>query len=856
ALQPGLMLQKFAKKWGATMSKYLRTSAIWFVTIIKGLDAEFMKMSLPVRMDILHSFQLPYLKGLDSNNSSLRCYSSNASFSAFLEERFQSVNKLNEDIAMFQGREEEIYYSIKAYLAATNAKPRCYNISDPGTSDWLVIYFGSYIRYASARDMRLLTNNSANIFQDLAFNRDNLELFHRYQVREDLAEMYADALLTVDSDFSLTRRNAGQLLCFAQRSTLIPGLSPDEALSLIAQVNLHCNSSRPSSSDRQLATMLVAQVKTFDSQTLVALGQQAMGLTTDQISNLTTDVLRDPKVLESLGRVTSWNRGQSQMLVNEILRSNFTLDTSEKFESLGTLAQGLPSTIFDSISADLAIELAKNANFVSSLNQSPEHLRKAFVGKILSKSSSLSDILNNIPDELVDQVPNSLLVFRGEIPDLRKINEKQWSPQQVRALALLIDLHGLLLETTWPECFQCNAASKLSAEQLSSLVQEVKIKNANLSEGQFLNDKDPVSSSLDEVDKANCEVFYTLASQGDLSLLANGSIQRTRLLENALSCFGVTGTSLSKEQLRQLGGFVCDMEAATIQDSDPGILENLKLCPDLTDSQRAAFNVLLSSGKTSYGAPESWNDGSLEALGPLAFYINRTIWDPINKQERVIFFRNVADTFDSQSPVQKKKTMLFLKAIAPKPASPPRSKRATEVCQTDPITASTMEDPLFIIQYDSAQQFDACLSNEIYPDGIPEDQLKLLGVLSHQYSAEEISKWKVTSSDTLAALLSPDNGAWDAAQLRQLVARYMESGGTLTSPLLDLLGGKYLCYLDEEQLKQIDPDSIRHAEKLDISTCGAHAEDLKELARSQVDMDINTFVHLNPEELQVSSDAE
>ncbi|XP_042336700.1 mesothelin-like protein [Sceloporus undulatus] len=179
----------------------------------------------------------------------------------------------------------------------------------------------------------------------------------------------------------------------------------------------------------------------------------------------------------------------------------------------------------------------------------------------------------------------------------------------------------------------------------------MKIKNANLSEGQLScmakllarnNLTANVSSyppdvllffPLDEVDSANCKVFYTLASQGDLSLLANGSTQRTKLLENALSCFGVEDTSLSKEQLQQLGGFVCDMEAATIQDSDPGILENLKLCPDLTASQKAAFNVLLSSGKTSYGAPASWNDGSLEDLGPLAFYINRTIWDPINKRE-------------------------------------------------------------------------------------------------------------------------------------------------------------------------------------------------------------------------------
>lgn len=65
--------------------------------------------------------------------------------------------------------------------------------------------------------------------------------------------------------------------------------------------------------------MLVAQVKTFGKQTLIALGQQAVGLTAGQMSNLTAQDLTDYKVLESLGQVKGWNRGQSQILVNKIL---------------------------------------------------------------------------------------------------------------------------------------------------------------------------------------------------------------------------------------------------------------------------------------------------------------------------------------------------------------------------------------------------------------------------------------------------------------------------------------------------------------------------------------------------------
>lgn len=43
-----------------------------------------------------------------------------------------------------------------------------------------------------------------------------------------------------------------------------------------------------------------------------------------------------------------------------------------------------------------------------------------------------------------------------------------------------------------------------------------------------------------------------------------------------------------------LGGFY-------IENSDPSILETLKTCPDLTNTQVAAVEARLQSGKTQYG---------------------------------------------------------------------------------------------------------------------------------------------------------------------------------------------------------------------------------------------------------------
>lgn len=161
---------------------------------------------------------------------------------------------------------------------------------------------------------------------------------------------------------------------------------------------------------------------------------------------------------------------------------------------------------------------------------------------------------------------------------------------------------------------------------------------------------------------------------------------------------------------------------------------------------------------------------------------------------------------------------------------------------------------------------------QIYPSEIPEEQLKLLGPLSRQYMAEEISRWPVTSSNTLSALLDPSDGKWEASQVnprqqrgtgagepklgplraqaklgvkvlpeggtvvlqymrfyrehlsslpacncvnsvsqvQQLLSRYLALGGTLTGPLLQKIGGRNLCNLQEKQINQIPPAAIRY----------------------------------------------
>ncbi|NWR99396.1 MSLNL protein, partial [Motacilla alba] len=364
-----------------------------------------------------------------------------------------------------------------------------------------------------------------------------------------------------------------------------------------------------------------------------------------------------------------------------------------------------------------------------------------------------------------------------------------------------------------------------------------------------------------------------------------------------------------------LGALLCDLEPGTIPASHPNILEKLKLCPALTGAQQDALNALLLSGHTAYGDPSSWDLQTLQDLGPLVLALNQTTLSLVAEAAREDFRRSIAATYMSQGRSQREESLMLLRVLAAaSAASQPRLRRSADRCLSEPITASNIE--YIIVYLSELDQLDLCLSNNVLIEnleavldlpittgaswvlkkkvdeffqesGIPEEQLRRLGMLSRLYTEQEISHWQVTSSDTLSALLSDSGGKWNDSQVQQLLSRYLALGGSLTGPLLQEIGGKRLCNLQEEQIQQIPAAAIGTAGQLNISSCsqskkdqlygkareafaslastpslyycqirpylgGAPAEDLKDLANAGVaiNMDLGTFLALNPEELQ------
>ncbi len=55
--------------------------------------------------------------------------------------------------------------------------------------------------------------------------------------------------------------------------------------------------------------------------------------------------------------------------------------------------------------------------------------------------------------------------------------------------------------------------------------------------------------------------------------------------------------------------------------------------------------------------------------------------------------------------------------------------------------------------------------SQAFPMGVPEEKVQLLASVSRVATLDDISKWNITSTDTLAALMKAEDGTWEAAKV-------------------------------------------------------------------------------------------
>ncbi|NXI72030.1 MSLN protein, partial [Anseranas semipalmata] len=407
--------------------------------------------------------------------------------------------------------------------------------------------------------------------------------------------------------------------------------------------------------------------------------------------------------------------------------------------------------------------------------------------------------------------------------------------------------------------YTCAVANEIGTERVQQLAKVMKRKNVQLGEDQLSclvkmvtlngipNDLDSYPKDLllflspsDYAATGSCRQYFANVGKANLDLLQRESSKRKQLLLEALACLKISGTQVNKENAEILGHLVCDLGEEYIRSSGGSLLTQLSQCESFQPDQEEAIKSVISSGNTTFGHPSVWSASTLNELSGLIPLFDHSILQKIPKNALTLWLKN----FAHDSPLSREQLATIVEELLPS-----RHKRASGCPENKKITEAVLNNDLMPLDY-TPEELRACLKNvslknhfsqiltyafsneqlvvlkekldEAYPDGYPASLIPRLAPLLTFTTVEEISKWKITSPDMLAALLELPlrNEQADA-----LIKRYVALGNPLNATALNAIGRKHLCLLDATLLNMIDSNSLKLA-SLNPSACSQPTKDI------------------------------
>ncbi|XP_076003783.1 uncharacterized protein LOC142996666 isoform X2 [Genypterus blacodes] len=784
---------------------------------------------------------------------------------------FQKLVSLlvNFDYATADFVRQDVFDVIKAYLTSATV-PKCYNADNPdlNSTAWFAEYMGPFLSFLTLDDF--LTLGSAQVIQVFTVNLQNIALLNHTTLPVNLTNYYVELIYQQDSNF-----NPLHLPLFLR--CVAPGpafsqLTQEESTMVLHNLTTLCDSLDP-----QVAAALASTFgERIGYETIMALGMESSGISMGQLRMIQPGVLHT--ALITLSRVTNWNQGQAASIVQVLLASGMLqLNSTSSLLLLGTLSKGIPSTAISTLSGPELIAASNNPTFLNNVVLGLESLQQTIVAQIISVNNNKDAIIQNVPDEMAGSIPRVLLSgFTNDASVVSTINKKKWKRQQVElffdSVVLGFDdpsLGGLNnVSSNVLQGFTCTRSTILTTVKVKKVVKACRRKGkrrVKLVETQLTcmynyikGDADVTSYDLFPPDvllyydyslvpQTSCRSYFEQLGNADFSVFSTVLSYKTdELFSNAQTCLGITSTTLTKDNVAVLGDMCCILDGVYIANSDPSILEKLKNCPDLTNSQAAAVETLLMSGTTKYGPLSTWDEQTLKDLGMLPLYLSDTFYDNFKKKTKRKFLRYFLKVLRSNG-VSRAKKKTFKRAIK-KSYSRRKTRSIANECTVGKITQVTISDPTFPLDYNDVAQFNSCLSaktvkfslpaitekvdeeeflrvvlnklQEAYTADIPEYQVKIFGPTSRVATSDDITRWTITELDTLSALMNSSYGQWDPSLAKAIIVKYLsKKGNTLGSMELNAIGGENLCSLDSAILQNISQDALKNAEALTLSNC-------------------------------------
>ncbi|XP_023792711.1 mesothelin-like [Cyanistes caeruleus] len=819
--------------------------------------------------------------------------------------------------------QRNLYSGIKHFLTQDESRQKCHSQAIPALNStaWFRNYLGSFLEHATVEDLQLFGDEAT--LQKFARDPVNMEMVRNLTLLRETAPYYT-LLLTSAPALPLSSL-PDEFICYLSPRA-VRNLSKEEIWGVAQRLGRSCLWSRgmpggraPSSlasQELQVASALLRNLEDFSPEVLGDLGQAALGLSVSSIQDSIPEEHLEA-ALPSLGSVRGWNAEQSGAIVNKLLRSGYQILDGQSLAELGTLVGGLNSSTLQSLAPEVVLEAIQLPGFAQRLEPLPSALKRTLVEKVSSRVGHPSELVKLIPSALASYIPKSLLVFGEEQPNVQDLNDKPWTRDQAAMFfsdVVKAEPDFSRLSQSVLQGFTCAAASAVGAERfqelakvmrkkkvrrLSCLLRMVTLHGIPKDLDSYPKDLLLFLSPSDYAATGNCRQFFINIGEANVDVLPREAPRRQQLLLEALECLQVPGTQINEENAEILGRLVCDLPGEYIRSSGGSLLKDLCQCGSFLPEQEEAIRDVLSSGNTTFGPPAAWSAFTLSQLQGLIPVLDPSILQQIPQKALSTWLRN----FAWDSPLSREELATIIAELLPR-----RHKREDGCPADKEITEEVLEDQLMPVYY-TPEELRACLRNvslenrlsqvltypfsnpqlavlkeylhERYPNGYPENLLSSLGALLPIITPEEISTWKMSSAETLAAFLrnepQPSDSLASAA-----IRRYVELGNALNATALSAIGTRYVCLLNATELEAIDPASLKLA-SLDPSACsqetkdllyqkakeafsdqhhlpayyelilpylgGAPAADLKALSKNNVNMNITTFVTLRRDSL-------
>ncbi|XP_041432461.1 uncharacterized protein LOC121398041 isoform X1 [Xenopus laevis] len=880
--------------------------AVWptFLTSLDFLDAT----DLSIWLNIRFTDYLPYLTKAQLNVP--KVINANCFFYKNL------VKTLSINYGKFSvNTQQDIYSVFKAYLLNSASKPRCYSSTEDNANSWIFYYLNNYLTYCSDSDLKSFSDDEL-LLETFSLDPMTLELVKGLELSEDMKIYYAELMAAGEPTISL-QIIPDNLLCYIIDKLSIDITNQNLALATLDSLK-KCNASSVSLGTDVLSSILTS-VDTFTADTFQSLGDMAVAILPSVILEKTDGAVLQQS-LSSLSQVDNWSPTQASAIVTKLKEVDFQFNATT-LESLGTLVIGVSAHDMDKLKASDFLILANNGTFNNYMQQAPTALKQRFVQMLIN--STTESLLQAVPSSLASEIPPSVLM--NAATNINEINKMQWTSDQAQVLfqtVLNLTQDYTSLSTNVLQGFTCGAAKMLSDAQFAGLIKAMKGKAVALDYTQlsciakrlalqsFPSD---FSSYPSDVllymgpSASNCREYYSLVGKSNTGALPTGSSMLASLLSSARTCLGISGTSLTLENLQVLGALSCGLSAKEINDSDPYILTTLQSCPTFSTAQAAAIE---SQILRKYGSASQWTVATMNEMGNLSSTLTASTLQKIPKAIKIRFFPAYLTKLKALDKNLFKLVLSQLKIS--------RVARQAKINCTTPLTTDIIskQRDLVVISY-SAAELESCLGNDVlnenletlgelefaedqliilkgkldtlYGGGIPEQYFLQLGNIAMAYSTNEIAKWNITRVDTLAALLQKASWQSNDVKIKAMVDRYLQTpSATLDGTTLTILS-PYLCALNESQVENLQLDDIRKSTKLpDTTTCsqsmknvlfskmksayqssarsqnafyqllknvigGARSSDLIQFANGSPEMDIGIFQQLDPNEVKILS---